>query len=656
MPQFKRRLAGFHVAAALATLLCVAAQTAKADNLPNQCSVTFNVFHPDTSGRPGEYVTKLVYTPPPGFQFLAKTFVKPNNAVDYKQQIDASGNLVLTMPAPPNQFPLSSTSPSSFQFSIGIKSTTLSCNYSAQDLQGMLITTSLSDGYITTSRFADDGSGNMAGGTGTPAADMPAVIDPTKFTKLAGALPCSPNTQTSPGQNLSNSCPDPTKVGAADGDPLLEGGQLSQSPAVRSCAPAGALATLLQNPNIGGGSVTAYVPNGSWSTLNTGLQVVPIEPAGGTPVPVPTGEVINSCASNSATGQTVCTANSNSIYFLSGTTLAGPLTSGASGMAQFSNGMCQNCGIAINQTTNTAAITMGLTSGTGLQFLDLGTGYFSLPVGAANPVSEGIVWDSSRKLILSPSEANLYMGNSGIYDLFDTSNVQSPIPAPDNNGPVAVSAPEYKNIVSEGGGQVQLDSAAEDCTTGIALATNEAQRKLYLGDLNQATFTSGSPTGSWTTAQAFPILEEFATAHVPTGIAIAPGSHLAILTGEFGGNQFGVLKLPDTPPAQGTPPSLNDHVAASLPPLPDNSTWSQGLDPHAITAYVSPNDGKAYGLLANAPTVCPTDLTKHVAPTYLAVIDLAAVLAAPRNGNIVSGALDSSVVRYIPTGAPSTCQ
>src|SRR5947208_10413060 len=83
MPQFKRRLVDFHVAAALATLLCVAAQTSKADTLTNQCSVTFTVAHPDTSGRPGEYVTQLIYTLPASFQFVTSTF-KPQDSYTSK--------------------------------------------------------------------------------------------------------------------------------------------------------------------------------------------------------------------------------------------------------------------------------------------------------------------------------------------------------------------------------------------------------------------------------------------------------------------------------------------------------------------------------------------------------------------------------------------
>ena len=64
-----------------------------------------------------------------------------------------------------------------------------------------------------------------------------------------------------------------------------------------------------------------------------------------------------------------------------------------------------------------------------------------------------------------------------------------------------------------------------------------------------------------------------------------------------------------------------DYAAAVLPDTPDGAVWEQGLDPHTVTAYLSPNNGKPYGLMANGP---------GVPPTYLARIDLDALLAAPR--------------------------
>jgi hypothetical protein len=90
-----------------------------------------------------------------------------------------------------------------------------------------------------------------------------------------------------------------------------------------------------------------------------------------------------------------------------------------------------------------------------------------------------------------------------------------------------------------------------------------------------------------------------------------------------------------------------------LPNTPDTRVWTHGLDPHTVTAYVSPNDLKAYALLADLPPGSP--------PTYLAVVDMAALLVAPRSGmHTVDPSYDligNGVVRYVATrcgemGAP----
>src|SRR5207244_683550 len=106
----------------------------------------------------------------------------------------------------------------------------------------------------------------------------------------------------------------------------------------------------------------------------------------------------------------------------------------------------------------------------GLQFLNLDNNQFSAAVPAANQLSEGVQWDPNRNLLLSPNE-------EGVYDLFDTSS--SP-----------TTTPEFAKSPTPGG---KLDSAAADCTTGIALASDEYTTNLYFADLTQKTSTPGSP-------------------------------------------------------------------------------------------------------------------------------------------------------------------
>jgi hypothetical protein len=389
------------------------------------------------------------------------------------------------------------------------------------------------------------------------------------------------------------------------------------SATLAACLPSSSLAVL------SGTSVTAYVPNGNWKSGSTGVRVVPIE-SGASATTIPTASVVNSCSSNSATGQTVCVANNTEVYEITGTTLNKTLYSSSNNSATFSGGSCENCGVAINALTNTAVIGMGRTgsSGDGIQILDLSTNIFAPAVSTATSISENMSVDPNRNLILSPNEG-------GVYDIFRISPTGG--------------LTEYENAVSGGG---FLDSAAEDCTTGIALSTIEGTAKVYIADLTQATFTlpsGGAPAGTWTAPQQVVNFAEFAGfAEGTTGISVAAGTtHLGIITGEFGGNSFGVFQLPSTS-GSGTP-SFVDYAAAVMPPPTLGGVpFSAGFDPHTVTAYTSPNNGRAFGLIADWSTG---------SPQYVGVIDLQLLLSAPRKGpHTVDPGYDliaNGVVRYV---------
>ena len=117
------------------------------------------------------------------------------------------------------------------------------------------------------------------------------------------------------------------------------------------------------------------------------------------------------------------------------------------------------------------------------------------------------------------------------------------------------------------------------------------------------------------------------------GIAIAPGTHLGVVTGEFGGALEGVIQLPATS-GSGTP-SIVDYVAFTVPSPPTEEGWSEGGDPHTVTAYVSPNTHKAYGVLENRDF------------TYVAIVDLQGLLSAPRTGHVVNGRLPAGLVTFV---------
>lgn len=335
----------------------------------------------------------------------------------------------------------------------------------------------------------------------------------------------------------------------------------------------------------------SYVPNGSWSENRLNVQRVPIEGSNARAT-IATPKAANSCSSNSTTGETVCTANNTDVYLINGSALTNTLTSGATGSANFTGGSCQNCGVIVDATTNTAWLGIGTNTppGSAYQSLDLGTGTFASLINSVTGIAEDISIDPIRHLILSPNEA-------GTYEILQTKPTIG----------------LFENTV----GIPDLDSAAEDCTTGIALSTIEFTNQLYIADLSQATFTSGSPAGSWTAPSQIQTFPEFTTFMDGTaGIAVAPNTHLGVVTGEFGGSSFGVIQLPSTS-GSGTP-AVVDWVAANLPKMPNGLAFDTGLDPHPVTAYVSPNNGKAFALIVDD------------ARTFVAVIDMQALLTALR--------------------------
>ena len=392
------------------------------------------------------------------------------------------------------------------------------------------------------------------------------------------------------------------------------------SATLSACVPTSSLGVVA--PVSGPAPVKAIVPQGAWSSSTTGIKVVQLETGGGAAVPpitIPTGsDVINSCAGNPATGESVCVANNAQVYHLNASNVPTVLTSASNATTGFSGGSCRNCGVAVNALTNQAVIAMGhlgSPSGSALQTLDLATHTFSTPLDLFAEVSEDISIDPTRGLILSPNE-------SSNYGLIQFTSLTGAFTG------------EFNRAISPFG---TWDSAAEDCTTGIALTVGEFSNTVYMADLTQAALTPGAP-GSWTGPQSLTTIIGSYSAGL-SGVTVAPGTaHLATVTGEFGGSSFAVLQLPATS-GSGTP-AIVDYAY-----VPCITGFSAGLDPHTVTAYTSPNDGKAYTVFASSPP-----------PSTLAVVDMAAVLARPRGGDghtIIppSGsclANGDGIVRFVP--------
>jgi hypothetical protein len=373
-----------------------------------------------------------------------------------------------------------------------------------------------------------------------------------------------------------------------------------------ACVPTSSLAVTV------GTNVNAYVPFAYWdNTSNPGIEEVPLEGTG-TAQNFATPSGVNSCAANSTTGEVVCTENNANVDVITGSTLT-TITSGSNSYAGFSGGDCENCGVGINASNNTAVIGMGLAgspSYSGVQVLNLSNNTFNTAFPLNNEVSEDISIDSGRNLILSPNE-------DGNYDLLKIGSGNT--------------LTEYSNYT----GSDTLDSAAEDCTTGIALASDEFTDLIYITDLTQAVFG----TSTWSAPGQYINLNDGGYSAGTCGISSAPGTgHLAVVTGEFGGSSYSALLLPSTS-GSGTPTLADYAYVSAMPNTPDGNYFSAGYDPHTVTAYTSPNTSKSYAVFADY---------YYGYPNWLGVVDLACVLAQPRTAgthNVTGNA--STCTRYV---------
>jgi hypothetical protein len=387
------------------------------------------------------------------------------------------------------------------------------------------------------------------------------------------------------------------------------------TPPPGSCQPSSSLSVLVTGTN-----VVSYVPKGAWLGGSSGVSMVNVEGTSITPALIATANTTNSCASNPTLNQTVCTANNTDVYVIpaGNSPTVTTLSSGGSGSIGFSGGSCTNCGVAMDAVHGKALIGLSIAGAPGFQFLDMtatpGSDTFETAVASpAGSISEDPLIDPINNLLLSAAE-------NGNYEIANIATTTSPS--------------FFENAT--GGGE--LDSSGEDCSTEIALAPAEFSEpsNVFIADLKQATFTAGSP-GTWTTtgSQVQSLSESFLSAGA-SGIAVAQGTHTGIVSGEFGGDAITAIALPTTS-GSGTP-AISDWVTCSI-----GSGFSNGLDPHTVTAYQSPNGSKdAIALLANGGA------------TQLAVVDLTAMLnttTVPRTGGghgCASGTMPGTVVRFIP--------
>jgi len=423
--------------------------------------------------------------------------------------------------------------------------------------------------------------------------------------------------------------------------------------------PGACLAASSQSVLVHDKNVVSYVPKGSWAQQSPNIAVVNVEPFTSPPKSVtimtdPSAS-INSCASNSSTGETVCTLNhpdkdNRDVYVISGTKIKSRLMSAATGMALFTGGLCTTCEVSMDPTRNRAVIGLNYNSmANGYQILNLDGPQFgnahpsqAPDMGSGvNQISEGILLDSVRNQILSPNELNTFeivkLGNSDNGDKNNNGDEDKKNNGTDKDKENPAFFENSPTTFS------QFGSAAEDCVTGVALAAmasnpdstdpTDQHSHVYLADLTQTKFTPGSP-GTWgapksddsddkdkkgndnsqpTQVQILwdSVLIGNYPHHGANGIAVAQDTHIGIVTGEWGADSITAFALPAT--SGSDTPAIKDWVTCRIP-----GGFMTGLDPHTVTAYRSPNTDDATGLVANFPG------------DILAWIDLKKMLELPR--------------------------
>jgi len=190
------------------------------------------------------------------------------------------------------------------------------------------------------------------------------------------------------------------------------------------------------------------------------------------------------------------------------------------------------------------------------------------------------------------------------------------------------------------------DTTAYDSSTQIAYVSfhtkstcfNSPADDIAMFDMSQATFNA--TTHQWTTP-SFLIQSITGTAlNGIDSISVESKNHLAMVTA--GDNNIGVLQLPTASGGNSASLAVTDWVNALMPMDPDGVAWNGWGEPDGVATYVSPNTGKVIGVLMNNPA-------GGGGSTYLALIDMNALLAAPRDTppHQILGSIPAGIVTFV---------
>jgi DNA-binding beta-propeller fold protein YncE len=298
----------------------------------------------------------------------------------------------------------------------------------------------------------------------------------------------------------------------------------------------------------------------------------------------------DACAADYKNNKVVCASySSDKVHVIDagGNTLVGTYATGLTAFASFSGGSCIICGLLYDETDN--KIIMSTAAGYAL-FDHLGTHTITKTI-TANP-SENFGYDITKNRIFSA-----WYGYSGVGPAIDLIDVASGSVYTLSPPPVGLSEPDH---------------GAVDLKTGIAYATEESGHNAYLFDLGNAQL--GKPAAGQFQATTANVTITTLIGSRLTDVAIDSDAHYAFLSEEFGAS-MGVAKLPA---AGGGTPALGDYAVATIP-NPPASYWYGSGDPHGISNFTLSSGSQHYGLLVDG------------GKTWLAVVDMDKLLAAPRN-------------------------
>jgi hypothetical protein len=411
---------------------------------------------------------------------------------------------------------------------------------------------------------------------------------------------------------------------------------------------------------ISGQTVTVFVPEGSDDLSNAGTFQVVVE-NGASPLPSPaviTTDRVNSCTP-AQSGQLICSGQAGTVDLVPAASSSPSIQSISPlpAAVNYAGGDCIACGALVDDNLNLGIIA----SGSGFYLLNLSTGVLSTPIATNDnpPLTPDpsevpgmdFGYDEAHHLILSANfqvtDLSMFMSSAPHFQIINIANPTNPAVfdlAEDQtffggDGNTCGAAPGTPS-------DTLPDTTALDTSTEIAYVSFHTKSECFnappddieMFDLSQASFNAGAHT--WTTP-AFLVQSISGTAlNGIDSLSVESANHLAMVSA--GDNNIGVLQLPAAAGGNSASLAITDWVNALMPNDPDGVVWNGWGEPNGVATYVSPNTGKVMGVLMNNPS-------GGGGSTYLALIDMQALLNAPRDTppHQILGAIPAGIVSFI---------